>query len=106
MRINHLIETIELFDDNQNEIGELKYKDIDNEIVLMGTFINSTFRGNGYFNVLLGELINIHKDRVIYVCCVVSFIFPSIERFGFRKINEPIPFWGMMSNGTNFKYIP
>jgi hypothetical protein len=106
MRIKHNIgKSIILFDCDE-QIGELNYKIIDDEIVLMGTFINLNFRGNGYFNVLLGELVNIHKDRVIYVCCIRSFIFPSIERFGFRKINDPIPHWGKMSNGTNFKYIP
>lgn len=106
MKIEHNIETIVLFDDNKKEVGELKYKIVDNEVVLMGTFINKIFRGNGYFNILFGELVNNHRDKVIYVCCVEKFIFKSIEKFGFRRINETIPHWGMVSNGVNFKYIP
>jgi len=106
MKIEHKFETIILFDDENKEIGELKYKVIDNEIVLMGTFINKIFRGCGYFNILLGELVKNNSDKIIYICCIQPFIFQSIERFGFKKIEDSIPFWNIVSNGTNFKYIP
>lgn len=106
MKIEHNIGTILLLTNDNKEIGELKYKSIDNEIVLVGTYVNNEFRGNGYFSVLLKELMKIYHNKVIYICCVVSYIFPSIERLGFHKINEPISFWNMVSNGTNFKYTP
>ena len=103
MKIEHKIETIILFNDLNEEIGELKYKVIDNEIVLMGTHINERFRGNGYFNILLSELVKNYSDKIIYICCIQPFIFQSIERFGFKKIDDTIPFWNVVSNGTNFK---
>jgi predicted GNAT family acetyltransferase len=87
-------------------MGELKYITIDDEIILMGTFVNNHYRGNGYFNVLLNELVKTFYNKVIYICCVVSYIFLSIERLGFKQTDESIPYWGLMSNGTNFKYTP
>lgn len=75
-------------------------------IVLIGTYINSEYRGKGYFKILLKSLMNKYENTVIYICCIEPFIYSTIEKMGFQKIEEPVPLWGIMSNGTNFKYTP
>lgn len=47
-----------------------------------------------------------YKDSEIYICCIEPFIYSTIEKMGFKKIEEPVPFWGIVSNGVNFKYTP
>lgn len=105
MNIIYKEDKIVLMDDDF-EIGELCYKIDSYGIVLIGTYIDAQYRGKGYFKILLQSLMNKHQNTVIYICCIKDFIFPTIEKMGFERIDEPVPFWGIVSNGINFKYTP
>jgi len=102
MKIDCGNEKITLIDNNK-EVGELCFKKINGDIVLMGTYINKEYRGLGYFKILLKTLLD-NKRSTIYICCVEPFIYHTIEEIGFERIKEPIPYWGLVGNGVNFKY--
>ena len=106
MKIKHNIGKSIILFDNEQEIGELVYKIIDGEIVDNGIYIEKNYRGMGYCRLLIKHWMEIYNNKTIYICSTTKIINKIIIDLGFQQINEPIPYWGIMSNGKNFKYIP
>lgn len=73
----------------------------DNILVFMGSYINTSERGKGYFKDMLRILLDEYPDKDIYVPISNDILINHFLKCGFQIYDNPIRYWNKPENCVN-----
>ena len=77
--------------------GYIEYRIKDN-LLIWDCYTYKRYRGQGVFKKLLDELNNRYPDKIFCAAVANKKLIPYLEKIGYKKTKEGLPFWGKPSN--------
>lgn len=91
-----------------NDRGYIMYRKYDDGVfVLMGSYTETEHRGKGVWKDLFKKFMNedVNVGETVEAAACSKILAKYMLDNGFEKIEEPVRYWGNISNGVNLKII-
>lgn len=96
--MNFNLENIDYFNRlNCEDKGYIDFR-IAEDLLIWDCYTNKQYRGQGVFKALLEELNNRYPDKIFCAAVANKKLIPYLERIGYEKTMDELPFWGRPSN--------
>jgi predicted GNAT family acetyltransferase len=91
--------------DNRGYIMYRKYED--GVFVLMGSYTDTEHRGKGVWKTLFEKFMveDVKTGDTVEAAACSKVLTKYMLNNGFEKIDEPVRYWGNISNGVNLKIV-
>jgi len=95
-----------------NDINRLSYEDkgfidyrIFDNLLIWDCFTDKKYRGQGIFKILLEELNKRYSNKIFCVAVANKKLLSYLEKIGYEKTLESLPYWGRPSNCKIMKKV-
>lgn len=84
--------------------GFIDFRIID-DLLIWDCYTYKKCRGEGIFKSLLNELNKLYPDKIFCAAVANRKLIPFLEKIGYVKTKEGLPYWGKPSNCKIMKRI-
>jgi hypothetical protein len=82
---------------NYEEKGFIDFR-ISEDLLIWDCYTYKSHRGQGVFKILLEELNNQYPNKIFCVAVANKKLVPYLEKIGYKKTMDSLPYWGRPSN--------